>query len=82
VLLLKELQAQPLLTGLLNPGAEAPLGSKGLGRKKRAADLAAALWMQICTPLFYQTCIEIKEKFGVVDDRFARGNYSSLTISD
>ena len=25
--------------------------------------MAAALWIQICTSLFYQTCIEIKEKF-------------------
>jgi hypothetical protein len=32
--------------------------------QKKAADMAAALQMQVCTPLFYHTDIEIKEKFG------------------
>jgi len=44
--------------------------------------MAAALQMQSCTSLFYQTNIEIKENFGVVNNRSARENYFNLTIID
>jgi hypothetical protein len=55
---------------------------EGPSAKKRAADMAAALQMQSCTSLFYQTNIEIKENFGVVNNRSARENYFNLTIID